>query len=121
MKEYVGVIAISLMACAVGGLFIWLSSVLGPKRPNPVKDQPFECGEKPFALPVNRLPIKFYLVAMLFIIFDVELIFLFPWSVVFRKLGVFGLFEFLPFALVLIVGLAYVWKQGALDWHRSDY
>lgn len=121
MEEYVGVVAISLMAAAVGGLFIWLSSVLGPKHPNPTKSEPFECGQKPFTLPENRLPVKFYLVAMLFIIFDVELIFLFPWSVMFRRLGVFGLIEFFPFALVLIVGLAYVWKQGALDWQRSDH
>ena len=121
MEEYVGVVAISLMAAVVGGLFICLSSVLGPKHPNPTKSEPFECGQKPFTLPENRLPVKFYLVAMLFIIFDVELIFLFPWAIVFRQLGVFGLVEFLPFALVLIVGLAYVWKQGALDWHRSDH
>jgi len=67
------------------------------------------------------MPVKFYLVAMLFIIFDVELIFLFPWGVMFKSLGMFGLLEMLPFAVVLVVGLAYAWQQGALDWHKADY
>lgn len=121
MIEYSGVAAIFIMAIAVGALFIWLSSTLGPKRPNPVKQEPFECGVQPFMLPHDRIPVKFYLVAMLFIIFDVELIFLFPWAVIFRQLRVFGLVELLPFMMVLIVGLAYVWREGILDWNRSDY
>ena len=119
MQEYIGVAILFFMSIAFGALFIWLSSTLGPKRPNPSKSEPFECGEKPFMLP-NRLPVKFYLVAMLFIIFDVELIFLFPWAVIFRQLGMFGFWELIPFVLILVVGLAYAWQQGALDWHKGD-
>ena len=121
MSAYAGVLSIFIMAIGFGALFIWASSVLGPKRPNPVKMEPFECGESPLTKPGGQMPVKFYLVAMLFIIFDVELIFLFPWAVIYRKLGAFGFFELLPFMAILIIGLAYAWQQGALDWHKSDY
>ena len=83
-------IAISLMAVIVGGLaviIIWLTSVLGPKSSSPVKSEPFEMGEKPFRIVKGHIPIQFYLIALLFVVFDVELTFLFPWALVFRELG----------------------------------
>lgn len=95
---------------------ILLTSLLGPKRPNPVKDEPFECGVAPFELPQGKFSVKFYLVAMLFIIFDVEIVFLFPWAVIFQDLGVVGFMEMLVFLAVILLGFWYVWKKGALEW-----
>jgi NADH-quinone oxidoreductase subunit A len=78
--------------------------------------EPFECGERPFALPTGRLTVRYYLIAMLFILFDVELVFLFPWAVVYHKLGLFGFLEMALFLGVLLVGFIYAWKKGALEW-----
>ena len=100
---------------AVGSL--GASALLRPNKPNPVKLSPYECGIVPERTPQGeRFPVKFYLVAMLFIIFDVETIFLFPWAVTFRKLGIFGLVEMAIFILVLAVGYVYIWKRGAFEW-----
>lgn len=97
---------------ALLGLTIWL----GPKKPSRIKQTPFECGNIPFEVVRGRFNVKFFLVAVLFILFDVELIFLFPWAVVFRRLGLFGLVEMLVFLAAVAVGLFYVWKKGALEW-----
>ena len=105
-----------LMAGGVGALFIFLSQTLGPKKPNPVKDQPFECGQTPFELPTGRHAVKFYLAGMLFVLFDVELIFFFPWAVLYRELGIFGFVEMMVFLGILILGFIYAWKKGALEW-----
>ena len=85
---------------------IVLPSILGPKRPNPSKDQPFECGVEPFMLPQGRFNVKFYIVAMLFIVFDVEVVFLFPWAVLLRELGWFGVGEMGLFLLFIVAGFA---------------
>ena len=90
MSEYVGIVVTFVLAGALAGAFILLASTLGPKKPSAVKSEPFECGEDPFSLPVGHLSIKFYLTAILFILFDVELVFLYPWAVVFRELGIVG-------------------------------
>ena len=110
-----GVLILFLMAAGLAGLFILLASTLGPKRPNPVKDEPFECGVKPFSLPEGKLPVRFYLVAMLFVLFDVELVFLLPWAVVYRELGVLGFVEMVIFLFFLVLRFAYAWKKGALE------
>lgn len=104
------------MAGGVAWLFIALSENLGPRKPNPVKDQPFECGKTPFELPQGRHGVKFYLAGMLFVIFDIEMIFFFPWAVLYRKLGVFGFLEMAAFMLMLGLGFAYAWRKGALAW-----
>src|SRR3990172_1984174 len=93
MSEYAGIVIFFVLSGTVAGAFIVLASVLGPKKPSAVKSGPFECGEVPFSLPVGRLSIKFYLTAILFILFDVELVFLYPWAVVYRGLGLVGLIE----------------------------
>ena len=111
----IGVLITFVFAAGISGLFIFLASVLGPKRPNPVKDEPFECGEKPFSLPEGRLPVRFYLVAMLFVLFDVELVFFFPWAVVYRQLGILGFIEMIVFLFFLALGFVYAWKKGALE------
>ena len=116
MSEYLGIVVAFVLAGAFAGAFVVLSSVLGPKKPSVVKSEPFECGEVPFSLPVGRLSVKFYLTAILFMLFDVELVFLYPWAVVFRGLGASGLVEVVIFLAVLMVGFFYAWDNGALEW-----
>ena len=116
MTEYLGILITFLLAGAIAGGFLLLASTLGPKRPSPAKSEPFECGKKPFLLPSGQFPVKFYLVGMLFILFDIELVFLFPWAVVARQLGVAGFIEMAVFLGIVVVGFIYAWKKGALEW-----
>ncbi len=116
--EYFGIFIFMVLAAVISGGMIWVHTLLGKRRPTPEKEEPFECGEAPFAGPAGRFSVKFYLVAMLFIIFDVEIIFLFPWAVLYRRLGIFGLYEMAIFLAVLGIGLCYAWKKGALEWER---
>lgn len=116
MSEYAGILVFFAMAGTLAGGFVLLSSILGPKKPSKVKSEPFECGEVPFALPAGYLSIKFYLTAILFILFDVELIFLYPWAVAFRELGALGIAGMGIFLGILMVGFFYAWDNGALDW-----
>jgi NADH-quinone oxidoreductase subunit A len=116
MFEYVGIIFTFLVALGMAVLLLTLPKLLSPKFPSEVKSRPFECGVKPFALPKGQMPVHFYIVAMLFIVFDVELVFLFPWAVLFREMGVFGLLEMAVFMGFVVLGFAYVWKKGALEW-----
>ena|SRR5713226_435102 len=92
-----------------------VAQTAGPKKPNPVKDEPFESGNPPKGDARIRFPVKFYLVAMLFLIFDLEGVFLYPWAVLFRRLGVFGLVEMGIFLVIATIGFLYAWKKGALD------
>ncbi len=92
------------------------SSMLAPRRPTAAKLAPYECGIVPEREPAERFPVKFYLVAMVFIIFDIELVFLYPWAVIFRRLEIFGLVEMGLFLAAVIVAYAYVLSAGALDW-----
>jgi NADH-quinone oxidoreductase subunit A len=116
MREYIGIVVAFVLAGAFVAANIVLASVLGPKKPSAVKAEPFECGEVPFGLPVGRLAVKFYLTAILFILFDVELVFLYPWAVVYRTLGGSGLVVMVIFLAVLMVGFFYAWDNGALEW-----
>ena len=116
MAEYLGLLITFALAGIIGAAFLILASILGPKKPSPAKSEPFECGQAPFKLPSGKFSIKFYLVGMLFILFDVELIFLFPWAVVYRSLGLFAFLEMAVFLSVVILGFLYAWKKGALEW-----
>ncbi len=116
MSEYVGIAVGFLVAGGITGAMVLLASTLGRKRPSPVKSAPFECGKDPFSLPGGKLAIKFYLTAILFILFDVELVFLYPWAVAYRTLGMVGLVEMGVFLGILMVGFVYAWANGALDW-----
>ena len=116
MSEYVGIVLTFALAGALVGAFILLASTLGPKMPSAVKSSPFECGKDPLSLPIGRLSIKYYLTAILFILFDVELVFLYPWAVVFRELGLLALVEIVIFFGVLMAGFFYAWDNGALEW-----
>jgi len=91
-------------------------TLLAPRRPDPAKLTPFECGAPPLGSSHQRLPVKFYVVAVLFLLFDIETVFLFPWAVLYRQLGLFGLVEMGVFLAVLVFGLVYVWRKGALEW-----
>ena len=116
MLEYAAIIFAFLFALGLAGLLLTLPKVLSPKFPSEVKSEPFECGVKPFSLPGGKMPVHFYIVAMLFIVFDVELVFLFPWAVLFREMGIFGLLEMAVFMGFVVLGFCYVWKKGALEW-----
>ena len=116
MIEYLGIVIFFVLAGTVAGALVFLGSVLGPKKPSPVKSEPFECGEIPFSLPIGHVSVKFYLTAILFILFDVELVFVYPWAVVFRGLGASGLVEMVIFLAILMAGFFYAWDNGALEW-----
>ena len=116
MSEYIGILVSFALAGAIAAAMVVLSSRLGKKNPTGVKLAPFECGEEPFALPIGRLAVKFYLTAILFILFDVELVFLYPWAVVYGSLGWFGLIEMGVFLGILMAGFVYAWNNRALEW-----
>ncbi len=100
---------------AVGMLV--MSQLMSPQRPTVVKQEPYESGIPSLGGTRDRFSVKFYLVAILFIVFDIETVFMIPWGVAFRRLGLFGLVEMLIFITILVVGYVYAWKRGALDWH----
>jgi len=105
-----------LVAAAIAGAMVSLSAIFGYRRPNPVKSQAYECGITPTGDARARFSVKFYLVAMLFILFDVEAVFFFPWAVVFRDLKMAGFIEMFVYIVILLAGYVYLWKKGALDW-----
>lgn len=110
---------ILLMFLIVGtlvGAILFLASVLGPKRMNPSKEKPFECGHLSIIRPEGRVSVRFFVVALLFVIFDIEIFYLYPWAVVFKELGFLGFIEMLVFLLILFAGFVYLWKRGALEW-----
>lgn len=116
MLEYIAIIFAFLFSIGVAMLLLGLPKILAPKRPSEIKSRPFECGLEAFSLPIGQMPVHFYIVAMLFIIFDVEMVFFFPWAVLFRELGMFGLIEMAVFMGFVVLGFAYVWKKKALEW-----
>jgi NADH-quinone oxidoreductase subunit A len=115
-SEYVPLLVFFLAAIAFAVLAIMVSSVLGPKSPSATKAQPYECGIVPAETARRRLPVGFYLTAMLFIVFDVEAIFVYPWAVILRELSFRGLVEMGVFVGILGLTLLYVWRKGALEW-----
>ena len=115
MIEYAAILILAALSAGLALFMLSANALFGPKRPNPVKAQPFECGVEPIALPAGRLPVHFYVMAMLFVVFDVELVFLFPWAVLARELGWPGLIEMGGFLAIVVAGFVYAWKQGALE------
>jgi len=112
-------VALTLMTLIVGflvGVIIFLNSILGPKSINPEKELPFEMGKVPFRIVKTHIPVKFYLVALLFVVFDVELTYLYPWAITFRHLGWMGFLSMSIFLGVLLLTLVYAWKKGVLSW-----
>ncbi|GJQ52175.1 MAG: NADH-quinone oxidoreductase subunit A [Anaerolineaceae bacterium] len=116
MLEYVAIALMVLLATLVALIAIGLGNLFGPKKPSKAKSQPYESGIVPYGEATRRLPVRFYLIAVLFILFDIEVVFFLPWAVVFRQLGLFGLIEMIVFIGILLVGYVYAWKKGALEW-----
>jgi NADH-quinone oxidoreductase subunit A len=116
LKSYLPVVVFILLGLGVGTAFTLLNNVLGPRRPNPVKREPYECGLPSEVRQNFRFGISFYLIAMLFILFDVEVIFLYPVAIQLKALGTFALVETVVFIVLLLVGFAFVWRRGALEW-----
>jgi NADH-quinone oxidoreductase subunit A len=116
MREYVPILLFLLVAIAFAGGTIGLSSIIVPRRRNSVKNASYECGVDPVGDARERFSVKFYLVAVLFILFDIEAVFLYPWAVTFHQLGLYGLVEMLLFIVILFVGYIYLLKKRALEW-----
>ena len=116
MNDYLPILVMVGLVVAFAGLSFIASGLLGPKAPNSAKQAPYECGIVPEGETTERFPVKFYLVAMSFIVLDVEIVFLYPFATVFRGLGVFGLVAMTVFVLVLLIPFAYLLSVGALEW-----
>ncbi len=114
--EYLPLLVLFVIAAIFAAIAIILPSVLGPKNPNKMKQEPIESGMIPFFDARRRFPVQYYMVALLFIIFDLEVIFFYPWAVTLNKLGLFGLIEMGIFVIILLIGYIYVWKKGAFEW-----
>ncbi len=117
LADYLPIVLMAAVGIGFAGVSLWLSWRLAPNNPTPEKLAPYECGIVPLQEPVERFPVKFYLVAMLFVIFDVEIIFLFAWAVRFEQHGWAGVLAIGIFVALLVETLIYVWKRGALDWN----
>ena len=118
MSLYVPIIVLAALGAVFAAFSVAMGALAGPKRWNRAKLSAYECGIEPTPQPVGggRFPVKYYLTAMLFIVFDIEIIFLYPWAVAFDKLGVFGLVEMVLFIVTVLIAFAYVWRRGGLEW-----
>lgn len=121
LASYVPIAVIFILATALGFLVVIIGMAFGPRRPTERKGLPYESGMKPYGPGTRRLPVHFYLVAVLFILFDIEIIFFLPWAVVLNffvqnGMGLFALVEMMLFIIILLAGYVYAWKKGALEW-----
>jgi NADH-quinone oxidoreductase subunit A len=115
-NEYAPIFIFILIALAMGALPLVLTTFVAPQRPNAEKLSPYECGFEAFEDARMQFDVRFYLLAILFVVFDLETAFLFPWAVVLKQIGIFGFVEMMLFLVVLLVGYVYAWKKGALQW-----
>ncbi len=116
LGEYLPVLLFLIVSTGIGIALLVVGAILGPKRPGSDKLSPYECGFEAFEDARMKFDVRYYLVAILFIVFDLEIAFVFPWATIFRSLGIFGLVEMGIFLGLLVLGFAYVWKKGALEW-----
>jgi NADH-quinone oxidoreductase subunit A len=116
LLEYIAIGVMIAVATVIAIIAIGLGELFGPKKKSSVKSEPYESGIAPIGPGTRRMPVRFYLIAVLFILFDIEVIFFLPWAVAFRQLGLFGLAEMAVFIVVLLIGYIYAWKKGALEW-----
>ena len=121
LASYFPVLVFILVGLAAGVLFILLGTILGPKHHYAEKDAPYECGFEAFENARMKFDVRYYLVAILFILFDLEVAFMLPWAVVFKDLGAYGFWSMLVFIVVLAVGFVYEWKKGALEWGQKAF
>lgn len=116
LLPYIAIAVMIAVATFIAIAAISLGELFGPKKKSKVKDEPYESGIAPIGPGTRRMPVRFYLIAVLFILFDIEVIFFLPWAVVFRQMGLFGLIEMAVFIVILFIGYIYAWKKGALEW-----
>ena len=114
--EYAAIAVLIGLSIVIALIAIGLGNLFGPRKKSAAKSMPYESGMNPYGEGTRRVPVRFYLVAVLFILFDIEVVFFLPWAVVFRQLGLFGLIEMAVFIVILLVGYLYAWKKGALEW-----
>lgn len=116
MSEYFFILIVAIVAFVIVSVLLILSAVLGPRNPNPEKEFPYECGMIPNEEAKGRYPVRFATIAMLFIIFDIEIVFMYPWAVALDQLKLFGFLEMLAFIAILGVAYVYIWGRGGLEW-----
>jgi NADH:ubiquinone oxidoreductase subunit 3 (chain A) len=116
MLAYIAIALMVVLATLVALIAIGLGTIFGPRKDTEAKSMPYESGMNPYGEGTRRMPVRFYLIAVLFILFDIEVVFFLPWAMVFRQLGIFGLIEMFIFIIILLVGYVYAWKKGALEW-----
>jgi NADH-quinone oxidoreductase subunit A len=119
-EQWLPVLLQATLAAIIAAALVALSFAVGRRIKNNVKDMPYECGIAPTGDARERFSVKFYLVAMLFILFDIEAIFLYPWAVVYKQLKMFAFFEMLVFIVLILAGFFFIWKKGVLDWAHSE-
>ena len=114
--DYIPILMVFAAAAGVAGALLGIPLLIAPKRILPIKQEPFECGKDPVMLPEGRFAIKFSTIAIFFIIFDIELVFVWPWAAIYRQLGWFGFVEMLVFLGILMLGFLYIWRKRGLEW-----
>ena len=120
MQGWLSIVLMIVLGLLFAVPSVLVSYVLGPKKPTPEKLAPYECGMPPVGDARERQSVKFYLVAMIFLLFDIEVAFLYPWAIAFRDLGVVGFWQLVTFFGLLVTGYIYVWRKGAFDWSSSS-
>jgi len=118
LDNYAGLLLMFILACGLAGALIVVSTLIGRHKRTREKDQPYECGIRPTGDAREPISVQFYMVALVFILFDIEAIFLYPWALVYKDLGWFGFVEMVLYIIILLAGYIYLWKKGALDWNR---
>ena len=116
LAEYIAIGVMIVVATVIAAIAVILGELFGPRKKTAGKDTPYESGMNPYGEGTRRMPVRFYLVAVLFILFDIEVVFFLPWAIAFRQLGIFGLIEMVVFIVILLIGYVYAWKKGALEW-----
>jgi NADH-quinone oxidoreductase subunit A len=116
LTEYFAILVFVGITVLFIAIFILASALIGQKKPSAIKGSPYECGATTFGSSFRRIPIKYYIIAMLFLLFDIEIVFLYPWAVVFKELKVFAFISMAVFIGILLIAYIYIWKKGALEW-----
>ena len=120
MNAWLPLLIMLVLGAGFGGFNILLGNLVGPKRPTPEKMAPYECGMPPVGDARERHPVKFYLVAMIFLLFDIEIAFLYPWAMALRELRWTGFIQLIVFFMILLAGYVYVWRKGVFNWGHED-
>ena len=120
LEHYLPILIHATLAIIIGAAMLGLSTLIGRHKPSREKGMPYESGVTPVGDTRHPMNVKFYLVAMIFILFDVEAVFLYPWAVVFRELGMFGFLEMVTYMAIIMAGFFYIWKRGVLDWSKNE-